>query len=544
MAHCRAEESHDRIGATTTEKDQADVVGHHVNAALVDSDDWHVSKSPEPPSSVVAIAVGSHSCRLQARGTIKSLPPELLLMIFLLLQYPPNFSVMGGGSGLGWLVVTHVCSSWRHVAIGAPWLWANIPSVFGQEWMRLALKRSQLAPINMHFFYPGLLLDMEEEVLSNFFRLKYLNLSDDWHVLQCFLHKMVKDAPDLEDLRIEGVETNGRKIRRPRDRLDIERKGRQVSFPPDLLDGHAPHLRHLELCRSSLPGAFPIFRGLTSLVLEDLYPALEFPVTDDPSSTTPSPPLTSSGLLTFLENTPALTTLQLTNVFWPDLLDSAHRLRTGRKVRLSCLQTLHVKAPGLGYILFWYLIVIPAACRVEVTAASDESFDTMSTIVTTISRHCFQRPQPFTHVEVLFNDDFSDEVCIGFHPEFFHPPNVYDSCHSQVGLVCPPQHRPQFYRQIICEVLCTLPGIRSISIDERLRRVLTVADFANFFGSPNLDSVHTVRLNFFQVDAFSAFLQMMRVVTLDTDERVTVPMMQGLKTLVMGDNEPCEWGHR
>ncbi|KAJ7187019.1 hypothetical protein C8R46DRAFT_850402, partial [Mycena filopes] len=67
---------------------------------------------------------------------INRLPPELLAAIFVLVCE---------GSKLGdytWVACSHICSSWRRLALDTAPLWSHI--VFtSSEWMRLCLERSK-----------------------------------------------------------------------------------------------------------------------------------------------------------------------------------------------------------------------------------------------------------------------------------------------------------------------------------------------------------------------------------------------------------------
>ncbi|KAI0041978.1 hypothetical protein FA95DRAFT_1639067, partial [Auriscalpium vulgare] len=73
------------------------------------------------------------------------LPPEVLAYVFewLILVSPADVE-----GRLGWIEsVTHVCRSWREVALGRPALWRRISFTIGLEWAKEMLARAKSAPL-------------------------------------------------------------------------------------------------------------------------------------------------------------------------------------------------------------------------------------------------------------------------------------------------------------------------------------------------------------------------------------------------------------
>ncbi|KAI0029528.1 hypothetical protein K488DRAFT_56159, partial [Vararia minispora EC-137] len=48
--------------------------------------------------------------------------------------------------------LSHVCARWRAIALASKKLWAYIPVQLGEEWVRLALGRSDTYPISFNDF--------------------------------------------------------------------------------------------------------------------------------------------------------------------------------------------------------------------------------------------------------------------------------------------------------------------------------------------------------------------------------------------------------
>ena len=76
------------------------------------------------------------------------LPPEILAQVFhlLVLEEPP----FSGNQNLGWIRVTHVCWSWRRVALDDSTLWAKIWGIpTNEKWISEILARAKNAALNI-----------------------------------------------------------------------------------------------------------------------------------------------------------------------------------------------------------------------------------------------------------------------------------------------------------------------------------------------------------------------------------------------------------
>ncbi|KAI0063862.1 hypothetical protein BV25DRAFT_1788048, partial [Artomyces pyxidatus] len=88
----------------------------------------------------------THTCRL---------PFEIHAFIFQCLasECPPGLSHRPSGreqiSMLGWITVTHVCWSWRQVALDALELWQKITFSIGPAWTDMMIARVHQRPISV-----------------------------------------------------------------------------------------------------------------------------------------------------------------------------------------------------------------------------------------------------------------------------------------------------------------------------------------------------------------------------------------------------------
>lgn len=89
------------------------------------------------------------------RALISRLPYETMVAIFRAIDDPPRIirdeSSSVGRVWLGWIYVSHVCRTWRDIAIRDSSLWSNICFVLGPQWTETVLGRSNNYPINIDY---------------------------------------------------------------------------------------------------------------------------------------------------------------------------------------------------------------------------------------------------------------------------------------------------------------------------------------------------------------------------------------------------------
>ncbi|KDQ31498.1 hypothetical protein PLEOSDRAFT_1102462 [Pleurotus ostreatus PC15] len=151
----------------------------------------------------------------------RNLPPEILSTIFGILH-----SEITQYSYQEWIVVTHVCRTWRNIALDDPSLWSDI-TVVPTNWIPEAFARSKAAPLTLGqggFYDRGKTLDfIYKHVAEHPERIKRLYI----HGEEDFINTLTKPAPFLEHVDISP---------------DME-------FPPDFLGGVAPRLKSVS-CQS------------------------------------------------------------------------------------------------------------------------------------------------------------------------------------------------------------------------------------------------------------------------------------------------------
>ncbi|KAI0046186.1 hypothetical protein FA95DRAFT_1413846 [Auriscalpium vulgare] len=206
---------------------------------------------------------------------IARIPPDILITIFSLLAAGLKDVFINESyklEGLDWLAVTHVCRSWRHVAIQDARLWADnliVPFLFGQRWVSTFLSRAQQAPLTI---YQGNLRRPDyqnpfdlEFVIANLARIRVLRLRFE----DADLHALCTPAPLLEYFHTT-LDASFKRLSYPVD--DVS-----PSLPHGLFGGAAgaPVLRHVcATIHISMPMSWtsPLFAGLTSLEVSAYIP--------------------------------------------------------------------------------------------------------------------------------------------------------------------------------------------------------------------------------------------------------------------------------
>lgn len=181
---------------------------------------------------------------------ILSLPPELTLECFFYLVENHDFLSVGKKFGMGWISVTHVCRTWRNLALECPGLWADIPSTLPRLWLDTFLERSQDYPLKLDGAYLDDGNSWLEEILPRaLHRVRYLSLRSG-DALSPYFYSLLQShhAPELRFLRINNACFEGGYHR------------------TRLFGGIAPRLRELDLDYLGwFPWKTPIFHNLTKL---------------------------------------------------------------------------------------------------------------------------------------------------------------------------------------------------------------------------------------------------------------------------------------
>ncbi|KAI0263625.1 hypothetical protein BC834DRAFT_304689 [Gloeopeniophorella convolvens] len=155
---------------------------------------------------------------------------------------------------LGWLLNTHVCHQWRHVAISHAILWTQIPFVLGQHWADTFILRSQRSGLIMRYRMPELptVSPISATTFSNnIHQTRDLRLVRNSREIQKVATALVDPAPLLETFSLNVEDYSWRNF--------------PVILPSNLFAGHAPRLHTLLLSEVHIRWDSPLLRNLTKL---------------------------------------------------------------------------------------------------------------------------------------------------------------------------------------------------------------------------------------------------------------------------------------
>ncbi|KAF8916279.1 hypothetical protein CPB85DRAFT_351797 [Mucidula mucida] len=186
--------------------------------------------------------------RRNALALISRLPVEVLCHIFILTSRESTQSQ--------WIQVSHVCTQWRHAALGCPALWSTLTFKSAPEWVHEMIKRSMDAPLtvnaNMVYGTP-MMRNAVTEALNHIGRTVHLALSGPLGDMQTTLASLHQPAPFLRVLTLTQI--------------PVPSLSTRLSIPDDLLSGHAPSLRKLTIKFCQLGWTSALLNNLTHLVV-------------------------------------------------------------------------------------------------------------------------------------------------------------------------------------------------------------------------------------------------------------------------------------
>lgn len=150
----------------------------------------------------------------------RKLHAEILTNIFGILQHSFESKDLWADTLSGWVKVTHVCRTWRAIALNEPTLWTDLAGA-PRNWALEVFARSKAAPLRLRLGGPisGHHIQINDAVVASTpERIKYLDIygSD--------IDRLIKPTPFLESLTLHDL-----------DEFD--------EFPFNFLGGFAPRLR-------------------------------------------------------------------------------------------------------------------------------------------------------------------------------------------------------------------------------------------------------------------------------------------------------------
>ncbi|KAI6042907.1 hypothetical protein EDC04DRAFT_3057868 [Pisolithus marmoratus] len=189
---------------------------------------------------------------------VARLPPELLTAVFL--EYARDWHVDNITTYANlipdWVSVSHVCRTWRHVALNCPALWACLFFV-SRRWMDELLARSKTYPLSIYIdlshVHPSEPVKALEKALRHMDRIQHLWICCSRSDSAAFLHRLTAAAPILRSFRLCLT--------------PIGYPDQQITIDEDTFAGSAPSLRELRLEKCRVDWSSPILNGLTNLNL-------------------------------------------------------------------------------------------------------------------------------------------------------------------------------------------------------------------------------------------------------------------------------------
>ncbi|KAF4581643.1 hypothetical protein EYR38_002972 [Pleurotus pulmonarius] len=314
------------------------------------------------------------------------MPPEVLSRIFSILASDLFGRI---GSSLDWIIVTHVCKFWYHVARDNPTLWSSINFIH-PRWAKEKLTRTKSVPLRLDYQHNNIQRSEKagQEALSLALNklplIKTVTIEGPADVLEGFIKEMCGlPAPLMEDLRL------------------ISPKGDAINTTAiwgSLFNGIAPRLKYVAFLGVSIDFKTTLFRSVEVLILGPMPHLVSIP-----------------DMLELLSNLPKLVELRLSFAFrQPDDTQAARLADTEPVLMPSCRL---VQAIGVGndvspehpvatptMFLRWLRFAQPVDLELTMSWDADEfpaaDPDTLEQIFGPLSSHYAVHGTQYSHLEV------------------------------------------------------------------------------------------------------------------------------------------------
>ncbi|RDB25989.1 hypothetical protein Hypma_006101 [Hypsizygus marmoreus] len=317
---------------------------------------------------------------------VAQLPPEILCWIFELFKIADYFPF--DPFSMSWTRVTHVCASWRRIAISCPTLWNNIHDAVGLMWANEMLKRSVPAPLTVSAVLNIYKVQNLQAIFSHAQRFRKLSISVPFDHPATLVQQvidtgvLVASAPLLEDLRVCG-----------RILTDI--------LEEDLFLGRTPRLRHLQLFECILPSDLPMLQGpLTTLHISflDFFSDGRIPISE---------------VVTILRGISTLENLVLINALLLPFSPPADSPLPQRTVNLPHLKFLHVETgPSECGSFLDHLVHLPPT-NIKLRCSFTPHSTDVSRLLPSLaywSNETQNRPEPFIGLKCKFKNH--SDICL------------------------------------------------------------------------------------------------------------------------------------
>ena len=310
--------------------------------------------------------------RINAMAPISKLPPELLSAIFTDVAThrstgEPLRSRSGTASAIPpyrWITLTHVCHSWRIIALNTPRLWSRI-FLTRHDATCEVLARSKKAPLwvtaNLSYLDEPrrVLLDV---IMKESSRLKELSVTGPTRLLENLYPRWTGQATLLESLSLSD-DTVFDSVSMP---LFVE----YPSFPM-VFQGTTPNLRHLNVRHVAIGWDNPLFCStLTSLTVLSRFHS--------------TPRLGNFGqLLQALGNMSRLESLELDEAIPHVDEDPASAFTTPlQRVTLPNLRQLCISSDAVNCTHFLSFVTLPPTARLLITGRTEEAVEELVRLFT------------------------------------------------------------------------------------------------------------------------------------------------------------------
>ncbi|TFY67304.1 hypothetical protein EVG20_g3985 [Dentipellis fragilis] len=326
--------------------------------------------------------------RINALSPLSRLPVEILVEIFRCSaavqkpgSSPHGYARINGEMvpvsrdiNLGWILVTHVCRRWRHVAIDYAMIWTHISFALGSEWTMRMIERSGQAPLVIREFgverrfHP----DIGEHLRPHLSHVLVFELRLQSYTLVEILSPMIDNAPMLHTLQLHSSTGEGEL---PMVRTQL-----------DLFNQSTPSLQKIILRNVCIPWTSRLFSNLEYLeVALSIYEADEWFENDMGIEWEPTLPV----FLDILQTMPGLKHLVLHDAAVPaaTFIPVSPASNRNRTVSLpNLVDATLMSRPGDVAALLDHL-ELPRTTRFKFSSANDEHAADNVNLFASISRH-------------------------------------------------------------------------------------------------------------------------------------------------------------
>ncbi|KAI0919574.1 hypothetical protein AcV5_001604 [Taiwanofungus camphoratus] len=322
-----------------SEMDRAVVTG----LSAAELREWVLMKTQEAEQYLLCLRSIQNST-----APINRLPNELLVDIF--------SNVKGSSRYMAWIKLTHVCRSWRELALATPLLWTTVSVEKGLPFVHACLNRSGDVPVDIAA--RGYVTDVLPLINTIFPHACHIRTLKFWalseHATDTLISEFKTPMPKLEELTVHG---HSGKTSNP--------------FLFDPTDDQFPRLRVLSLKRVVIPGTSSILEGLVRLELSNFF--------DNSTASV-------DNLLVMIHACRQLEDLTVVD-HGRSLLANVAEVNHRRILSLPKLQRLRLSTTAINVSTLLAHLIIPTHASINITCSLDIIDTTTNTITAVLPRN-------------------------------------------------------------------------------------------------------------------------------------------------------------